>query len=104
MVIIPLQAVPSQNVTVQIADQNCDIKVYQLATGVFVDLYVNSALVVGGVIGRNLVRMVRDLYLGFAGDLLWIDSEGTSDPEYTGIGTRYALAYLEASELPPGVG
>lgn len=104
MVIIPLAAVPSQSVSILLANQNCQIVVSQKSTGLFVDLYSNNVLVVGGVIGRNLVRLVRSLYMGFAGDLLFIDTEGTDDPEYTGLGGRFSLGYLDASELPAGVG
>jgi hypothetical protein len=104
MQIIPLQPVPSQTVAVLLADQNCQIKCYQKSTGMFLDLYVDDALIIGGVICLNLNRIVRSLYLGFIGDLAFIDSTGSADPIYTGLGDRFNLAYLEVSELPPGQG
>ena len=100
MEIIPLQPLPSQSVTVQLAGQNCQINVYQTAYGLFVDLYINSTLIIGGVIGENLNRIVRDAYLGFIGDLCFIDNSGLgADPYYTGLGTTYSLAYISASDL-----
>lgn len=99
MQIIPLQALPNQTVTVNLADQVCQIDVYTTFYGIFVDLYVNGALLIGGVIGLNLNKIVRSAYLGFIGDLTFIDQQGTSDPVYTGLGARYVLAYLEASEI-----
>ena len=99
MVIIPLQAAPSQVLTVELDSQVCEIKIYQKFYGLFLDLYVNNALIIGGVLCENLNRIVRSAYLGFTGDLMFIDNQGSSDPTYKGLGDRYSLAYLEASDL-----
>jgi hypothetical protein len=104
MKIIPLQALPSQTVSVLLANQNCTINVYQKSTGMFLDLYVDSTLIIGGVIGQDRNKIVRDAYLGFVGDLAFIDSEGADDPVYTGLGGRFSLAYLEVSDLSAGAG
>jgi hypothetical protein len=106
MVIIPLQAVPSQQVNVLLNNQTCLINVYQRSTGLFTDLYVNNALIVAGVIGRNLTPMVRDAYLGFIGDLAWFnidDDSQSTDPIYTEVGIYHFLTYYLPSELPVGV-
>jgi len=109
MQIIPLTAVPSQLVNVLLAGQNCQIKVYQKSTGMFVDLYVDNALIIGGVIAENLNRIVRDAYLGFVGDLVFYDTQSTvqadgtlggADPSYTGLGAQFQLLYVTAAELP----
>lgn len=97
--IIPLQAIPSQLLTVSLNDQTCQIKVYQLLTGLYLDLYVNDSLVIGGVLCENLNRIVRNEYLGFVGDLAFVDSEGTDDPEFAGLGDRFNLAYLAPEDL-----
>lgn len=102
--IIPIQPVPNQTVTVVLAGQLSQINIYQKAFGVFVDLYVNNALIIGGVIAENLNRIVRSLYLGFIGDLCFIDNAGNTDPIYVGLGSRFSLVYIEASELPAGEG
>lgn len=101
---IPLNAVPSQMLSVNLDNQACQISLYQLDSGLYCDLFLNSVLVIGGVICQNLNRIVRSLYLGFAGDLVFYDTAGTNDPYYTGLGSRYVLVYIEASELPAGVG
>jgi hypothetical protein len=102
--VIPLQALPSQSPEVQLGNQICQINVYQKLGAMYLDLYVNNALIIGGVICQNLNRIVRDLYLGFVGDVCFIDNQGDTDPVYTGLGTRYSLLYLTPSDLPPGVG
>jgi len=104
MQIIPLEAVPNQTVTVNLDGQVSQVNVYQTFFGLFLDLYVNDVLIVGGVICENLNRIVRSLYLGFSGDLAFIDGEGSSDPVYSDLGSRYSLAYLSADELPEGEG
>lgn len=104
MLTVPLQATPAQRVSVQLGGQACQITVYQKAFGLYIDLYVNDALIIGGVICENLNRIVRDLYLGFLGDLTFIDTQGDGDPEYSGLGDRYQLLYLTPEELPEGQG
>ena len=99
MVIIPLQAVPSQAVSVTLGTQISQINVYQKLPGLFIDLYVDNVLVIGGVICQNLNRIVRSAYLGFSGDLAFIDNQGDTDPVFTGLGTRYSLAYLSPADL-----
>lgn len=102
-VIIPLQPVPSQMITVSLANQTCQILVSQKLSGMYLDLYVQNNLIIGGVICQNLNRIVRDAYLGFVGDLVFVDSQGFDDPVYTGLGSRFNLAYLSAAEAPEDV-
>ena len=99
MLVLPLQPVPSQTFTTTLANQLCQINVYQKATGLFLDLYVSGAPVIYGVLCENLNRIVRNSYLGFVGDLAFFDNQGTDDPVYTGLGSRFSLIYLEAADL-----
>lgn len=99
MQIIPLQPVPSQIFTIALGTQLCQLSIYQKSTGLFIDVFVSGVLIIGGVICEDRNRIVRNSYLGFIGDLAFIDNEGTSDPFYTGLGTQYSLAYLEQSDL-----
>ncbi|WP_454813763.1 phage baseplate plug family protein [Labrys neptuniae] len=99
MQIVPLQSVPNQAISILLGGQNCQINVYTKAGGLYLDLYVDNVLIVGGVACQNLNRIVRSTYLGFVGDLGFIDNQGTSDPSYDGLGARYSLAYLEPSDF-----
>jgi hypothetical protein len=100
---IPLKSVPNQTLQVQLDGQACTINAYQTDYGFYVDLLLNGVPVVTGTLCRNLKRIVRSIYLGFNGDLIFCDTQGTNDPVYTGLGTRYQLTYLELSDLN-GVG
>lgn len=102
MLIVPLQATPSQVLSVILANQSCRISVYQKFFGLYFDLVVPSNPTPGiraGVSCLNGNRLIRYAYLGFIGDFLFFDTQGKTDPVYTGLGTRYQLAYLEASDL-----
>lgn len=102
--IIPLQSTPNQTLAVPLAGQSCDLNIYQKAPGLFIDVFLNGETVILGVICQNANRIIRDLYLGFAGDFAFFDTQGSDDPVYTGLGGRFQLVYIEASELPEGVG
>lgn len=97
--IVPLQPVPSQTLQANLSAQSVRLNVYQKDPGLFCDVYSNGALVIGGVVCRNINRIVRDLYLGFVGDFIFVDTQGVGDPEYAGLGSRYLLAYLDETDL-----
>lgn len=102
--LVPLRPLPNQTVQAQLGGQACTINVYQLEYGLFVDLFVAQQAIIVGVIAENYNRIVRSLYLGFSGDLVFVDTQGAADPVYTGLGSRYLLAYVPADELPAGQG
>ena len=104
MMVIPVQALPNQQLQAQLAAQACTIELVQMQYGLFCTLSVSGSLIVAGVICENINRIVRSLYLGFVGDLCFIDTQGDTDPVFTGLGTRYQLLYLEESDLPAGEG
>lgn len=92
---IPLIATPSQSLTVSLGGQQCDIQIVQkYKCGVFLSMAVNGVSVISCVICRDRVSLVRRPYLPFAGTLAFIDTQGKTDPDYTGFGTRYQLAYI----------
>jgi len=90
---IPMQATPSQVLSIQLATQPVKIHVYQKRTGLFVDIYLNDAPIITGVLCRDRVWIVRETYRGFPGDLTFIDTQGASDPDYSGLGARFLLIW-----------
>lgn len=100
--VIPTTPAPSQTITVTLGTQPCRINLYTKSiyvpvappgsilsdpdpayenqNPVFLDLYVNDVLIVGGVICHNESLILMDQYLGFAGDLAIIDTVGNDDP------------------------
>jgi hypothetical protein len=107
MQIIPINDTYSQQVTSLLGGQNCQFNLYQKNNSdLYCDVYVNNAAIITGVRCLNLVRIIRDSYLGFVGDLCFYDTQGTVtppstglDPSSPGLGSRYLFLYLSPSDL-----
>lgn len=93
-ILIPLAATPSQTLTVTLAGQICRIELSQRTTGMYMDLSVNGSVICSSSLCLDRVKIIRRSYRGFVGDLVFIDKQGASDPDYTGLGTRFVLAYV----------
>ena len=100
MVTIPLQSVPSQSLRVMLNGQLCEISIYTLSTGLYLDLDVLGVNIISGQLCVDRAYLVRDAYLGFIGDLSFVDTQSETDPVYTGLGTQYQLVYFLPSEIP----
>lgn len=97
---VPLAAVPSQKFGTVLGGQNCTISVYQKTTGLYFDMQLNGAPFTSTVRCLNVARLCEDRqYLGFVGDFIFYDTQGKSDPDYTGLGDRFVLIYLEAADV-----
>lgn len=115
--VIPLNPVPAQILNVTLGAQATTIKIYgkdifvpdgpagTIITGppaykpieaVFMDLLVNDASVLGGALCVDRSLIVRNSYLGFTGDLAFLDTQGLADPRTSGLGTRWLLAFWPA--------
>jgi hypothetical protein len=99
MQIVPLTDAYSQTLNITLGGQACQIDLKTRSTGLYCDLYVNDELKLGGAVCRNLARIVINTYLGFSGDLMFSDTQGTDDPSSPGLGSRFLLFYIEASDL-----
>jgi homospermidine synthase len=95
---VPLQPVPSQSTKVVLGGQNCQILVYQKPQGVFVDINADGVDISVGTIARDAVPLISREYTGFIGNLIFIDTQGSDDPSYSGLGDRFAMVYLTAEE------
>ncbi len=95
---IPMQPPPSQNTQVVLGGQNCQISIYQKSEGLLFDLVSDNVTIVCAVLAHDCVPLVCRQYMGFLGDLMFVDTQGVSDPTYAGLGGRFALVYLTASE------
>ena len=101
--LVPTLAVPSQKLKTTLNGQVVELAIYQLRYGMFMNVTIDGTLEIGAVVCQNRNRIIRSAYLnenvGFAGDFMWNDLEGSSDPYYTGLRTRYQLLYLSEAEL-----
>ena len=100
MLTIPLQAVPSQSLRVMLNGQLCSIRIYTLSTGLYLDLSVLGVEILQTQLCVDRAYLVRDEYLGFIGDLAFVDTLSATDPVYMGLGTQYQLIYFAPADLP----
>jgi hypothetical protein len=98
MLQIPLTSTPSQTCQVVLNDQNCQIAVYVKSEHLFFDLAINDVDIVNAVICKNVDFLVCRDYVGFIGNLFFIDTQGDNDPTYDQLGSRYKLVYLNEDE------
>jgi len=95
---IPLQSLPSQTTSVVLEEKTCLISLYQKDQGLFFDMAVNGEAIVSGVLALDANKLICREYLAFKGNLIFIDTQGNSDPYYTGLSNRFVLLYLTEEE------
>ncbi len=98
---VPLQAVPNQIAKAILGGQNVQIRVNQRGASLFADVNAGGVDIVTTVIARDLAPIVCRKYAGFVGNLVFVDTQGSAPPEYTGLGgttARWQLVYLNAAE------
>lgn len=99
MMQVPLQPVPNQTLAVTLARQSTQIAVRQNGGSIYFDLSLNGQYIVRTRICRDRQRLLLDAqYRGFKGDFIFADTQGTSDPQFSGLGSRYQLVYLAEGE------
>jgi hypothetical protein len=98
---IPTDPVPSQVLSVTLGDAAVTLAIYQKSTGLYCDIGLNNAPLLYGVACLDNAPLVISAYLGFPGDLAFVDTQGSDPPHYTGLGDRFALLWLEPGDLAP---
>ena len=99
MYLIPLKPVSNQMATTVLGGQIIRVAVRQLSTGVYLTAWKDDVIVQSSILCVDRVNMMTNNYDSFVGGFVFIDSQGLESPDYTGIGTRWNLFYLESSEL-----
>ncbi len=59
---------------------------------------INTTVIWTGAICQNNTPICNYRYIPFLGKLVFFDTQGVSDPEYTGFADRYQLLYLAPGE------
>lgn len=90
---IPLSPHPNQSFDVALNGQYCTITLLHRTTGLFFGLAVNGKKIADCVHCQHNQPMIYQDYRGFIGSIRFIDTQGTSNPTWDGLGTRYELRY-----------
>ncbi len=94
----PVTYVPAQ-ISVTLAEQPCVITIMADEEGrVFLSLSVNGTSLADTMLCMDRRRLINHAYLGFTGNLAFVDMQGTADPDASELGDRYKLVYLEDGE------
>lgn len=102
MIEIPLRQEPNQSLQIILGDQNCTLTLLTRGERLYCNLAVSAAttaVVWAGVVCRNLVGLKLYEHQLFRGQLAFVDLEGDDDPQWSGLGARWRLVYLEEGEL-----
>ncbi|WP_261465783.1 phage baseplate plug family protein [Serratia entomophila] len=96
---ITLKPLKAQQVSVIVGGQDCQIRLVQRITGLFIDVALNGLWIVQGVICLNCNKLVRYEHLGLQGELFFADTIGNADPAFDELGTRFQLFYATREEM-----
>lgn len=99
MLIVPTQPVPNQSFSVTLDGQQINIVLSQTDYGLFITILLANVPLITGTLCLNEEFLIQETYLGFSGEMMFVDTQGTDDPVYTGLGTRFQLAYIEPADL-----
>lgn len=90
---IPISAIPNQQLSVVLDDQNCVIALRQIAQSVYCDLTVDDAVVFQGRICETESLINQYPSRNFHGKLFFVDTKGSDNPQYEGFNSRWLLVY-----------
>ncbi|MFW5400549.1 hypothetical protein V2A85_12675 [Yersinia sp. 1252 StPb PI] len=99
MNVITLENKKSQSIFITLEGQSCLIRIIQRDSSIYMDLTVNGDPILQGVPCLYANKIVRYKYLGFRGDLFFLDNEGQSDPQWDGLADRFPLYFITEAEL-----
>jgi len=99
MLTIPINTLPYQVIKTNVLNQYVVIRLYWKNVGLFADVAWDGQDLSLGTIVRNKVPLIKKHYTEFVGNFIIFDTQGQSDPEYTELGSRYVLIYLNGEEI-----
>ncbi|MFT8933306.1 MAG: hypothetical protein ABF976_14520 [Acetobacter syzygii] len=98
-VVIPLSAVAYQSLRVPLSGYAVRLDLQQRATGLYASLWLDDQPVLAGVLCQDRTWLVRKTPSALPGDLAFADTQGTQNPDYSGLGSRFVLVYAEGSHV-----
>lgn len=92
-VIIPVPATPNPQFQCVLDGKQAQIALTTTNYGLFADVLYNGVPVANSRLCLDRTDINPARYLGLPQALFFADVQGTTDPVYTGFGTRYLLVY-----------
>ena len=92
-VIIPTTNNANQSLKVTLSGFNCVINLYQKDVNLYFDLIVEGNIFISSRLCLDRTQLIFEQYLSFPGQFFFVDTQGTSNPTYDGLNSRYFLYY-----------
>ena len=96
--VVPLQPLANQEFSCVLDGQTAQISLTTTDYGLFADIVYNGVVVINSRLCLDRTDLNPSRYLGMPQGLFFVDTQGTSDPVYTGFGTQYLLVYGDPDE------
>lgn len=91
---LPLRKVPSQDFDIVLNGQTCTIELMRRVDKVFCSLKVDGEYIWRGHIVHDRTPIRQFLVQKFVGNLVFIDHNGTEQPDYRDFGGRWRFYYI----------
>lgn len=98
MIQIPIAAIPNQSLSIQLDQNNFDIRIHDCGNIMAVDIAINNEVIVTGVRATGGFPLLEYSYLEDNGNLTII-TENDEYPDWRRFGIDQFLIYATAAEL-----
>ena len=95
---IDLQQIPNQTLNIVLNEQNCEITIKEKNKSTFLSLKIDDTVIFDGIVAHNLLSVLPFDYMAFNGSLMFVDTLGSEDPDYTLYNDRFLLIFLTDEE------
>lgn len=95
---IPIKASPSQTLDIILAEQNVTIVLQARLGKLFADVALDNVAAVRGRLCHDRTQILNESYRGFKGEIFFLDKNGTEDPNWREINSRFVLLYWDGNE------
>jgi hypothetical protein len=92
---VPLSALPSQELSLVLGNQDVTVRVLTRGDYLYLDVLKESTPVIQGQLIVTNQNLLPSGLADFIGNFQVVDINGNSDPVYTGLGTQYRLLYSD---------
>ncbi len=98
---IPARPIPAYSFQTILNGQACSLRLVWRNDTLYCDLMVDNAYIWQGRIVHDRTPIKNFRVTPFVGNFVFVDYEGTNDPQYSGLGSRYRMFYITDNVVLP---
>ena len=102
MIEVPLSALPNQEVSIELNEQDCTIQVRQLGKYTYLTLWRGSTLIIENAICMPGIAILQGYIQNFEGNFVLVHSSDNNNQQlsdYRELGSRFLLLYVTQEEI-----